>query len=193
MQIYEEYLQRHDIGMSLVKYVSVGYLFLKKPTDIGFNWEIVRFNWKEKDRSPGRYYFNVYTPVHDGNLIEDNLVSPEIELNWDAYEDFLYDWTYQQKKSTVISGHKEMVLAAWEIFIFCHDTYFARNFDYIEPLLFESLNFNSSVETRFSSYQKTMKSVSGHYSFFKQWNSLLNIYSKNYCHWLVELIKKNGY
>jgi len=190
MQIYEEYLKRHSIGVSPVKHVSLGYLFFRESSDIGFQWTVLSIFWNEPDRSPGNYSIRFSTPIHDSRSAEMDLLRLDKRLSWDEYEEFFYDWALNCNKNKIISGQKQITLTAWEMFVFSHDTYFARTYKNMSDLFFESLDFNLSVENRFSSYQKIIKSFDEKLNPFKSWKSEINSYSKHYCHWLVDLIQK---
>jgi hypothetical protein len=112
MQIYEEYFKRHSIRMPLVKHVSLGYLFFRKPSDTGFYWEVVSIYWNEPSTHPGYYTIRRSAPMHDSRSFEMDLVEVDRKLAWDSYEEFFYNWSHKCDKNNVVSGNRQVILNA---------------------------------------------------------------------------------
>ena len=196
MQIVEEYFKRHSLtGVPLLKHSKLGYVFLREPKDFGFEWTVVSIFWRPHDYHPGNYLIRFSRPVHDSYSIEFpvpmELLRPDIKVNWDSYEEFLYDWCRTCDKKHVIHRRKEVILVAWEMFVYSYDSYLDCNYRNLSGLLFDSLNFSSSVDSRFASYQNFMAYVDYKNNPFKHWKQLVNAYAKHYCYWLSELVQ-NG-
>jgi hypothetical protein len=116
----------------------------------------------------------------------------DAKVSWDGYEDFLHKWSLSCNKDYVIKTKKEVALTAWEMFVYSHDSYFAKNHRDLSGLLFESLDFTSSVDARFASYQTFISCVDVHSNPFKSFRQTTNIYVRNYCYWLPDVIQANG-
>lgn len=192
MQICEEYLKRHSItGVSLFKHISLGYLFLREPSEFGFKWTVLSIFWKEPDHRPGHYLMRFSCPIHDSRSLEMHTMRDDSRVSWDTYEDFLSNWSLKCDKNHVIKTRHEVTLAAWEMFVYSHDSFFAKNYRNLSGLLFGSLDFTSSVKDRIASYEAFLACVDTKSNPFKAWKQTVNIYTKNYCYWLADVIQ-NG-
>lgn len=191
MQICEEYLQRHSIGVPLFRHLSLGYLFFRQPSDLGFKWMVLSIIWRDPDHRPGRYIFRFSQPLHDSHSFEMDSLQPDAHVNWDDYEDYLCNWAARRKKEYVICNRKEVVLTAWEMFCYSHDRYLSKHYHHLSSLIYGSLNFASPIEARYSKYQDFMAYVDLSNNPFRAWRENIHLYSRHYCHWLADLIKSN--
>lgn len=189
MFLQEEYLMRHGIkDVPIINHVTKGSLLLRMET----GYLLMTIDWKEHDRHPGSYYINYHTPVHDGyakghyfNRISD----VEREVEWDEYYSYISSWVKGQ--ISPVCGDKEVILAAWEIFVFCCDGMlvdFANST--LEKLIYNSLNEEATLDQRFQGYQECLTYISSEFpAMLKSFKHDLLPHIQNYCHWLAKLIK----
>jgi hypothetical protein len=191
MYLQEEYIQRHGLtDVAVINHVTNGSILLKM--DQGYI--LMTISWKESQSSPGHYYINYYTPIHDGyarSRYFHKIPDVERELDWDEYNSFIYNWSKGQIDPVI--GDKEVILAAWEVFVYCCDGWFV---DYgtqtLEKLIFRSLDAESSIDQRFQGYQEALVLMSTEFpAMLKAFKYEVVPHVQHYCHWLAKLIKSH--
>ena len=189
MFLQEEYLMRHSItDVRVINHVANGSLLLKMDT----GYLLMTIAWKENDRHPGRYYINYHTPVHDGHVKScyfNRISDVEREIEWDEYHSYILSWV--KGRITPVYGDKEIILAAWEIFVFFCDSMIV-NFtnNTLEKLVYSSLDEDRTLDERFQGYQECLVYISSEFPvLLKAFKHDLLPHIQNYCHWLTKLIK----
>ena len=190
MFLQEEYLTRHGItDVPIINHITNGSLLLKMEN----GYLLMTIAWREHDRHPGSYYINYYTPVHnghaDGGRYFNRITDVERELEWDEYHSYISSWVKGQIMP--VCGDKEVILAAWEIFVFCCDGMlvdFTSNTT-LEKLIYNSLNEDASIDERFQGYQDCLAYISVEFpSMLKVFKHDVLPHIQYYCHWLAKLI-----
>jgi hypothetical protein len=192
MHLQEEYIKRHNLIVPIIKHVSRGSLLFKG----GLNYGLLIIEWKESNRHPGNYFISYYVPLHDGYMsgrFFQRLNESDVELEWDNYTQWLVNWC---NKITPVTGDKEIVLAIWEIFVYCCDGWLAEFAQpFLEKLLFKSLDKELSIDDRFVGYQECLVYfTTEHPSIMKAFRNEVLPHINNYSHWLGKLAEwtKNG-
>jgi len=188
MRLNEEYLQRHNIVVPTIRHVSLGYLVLRYPGENFFDWDVVAIEWEEPTSHVGTYHLKFFRPHKtdiDSNFLHQ--IGEDIVLRWDEYEDFMWTWSKSLQQGAIISDPMQLVLTVWEMYVYSHDAYFADNYSHLSDLLFQSLDFNSSLAHRYDGYVRFLKSVDTKRSPFSYWNEHLSRITKNYSSWLAKL------
>lgn len=192
MFLQEEYLMRHGItDVPVVNYVTNGSILLK----IDNGYLLMTIAWKEHDRHPGSYYLSYHTPVHDGYVKSRffNKISDfEREVEWDEYYSYISSWA--KNNIVPVCGDKEVILAAWEIFVFCCDGMLVDFTDStLEKLIYLSLNDEITIDDRFQGYQECLVYISSEFpALLKSFKYDMLPHVQNYCHWLAKLIKTHN-
>jgi len=191
MNLCQEYLDRHSIKLPVVHLTSSGYVFLKtKNPKNRINWSVVSLAYHDGRYHPGTYSVNWSKPVHNGSCSRGRPLDnyDQRRLEWDEYEDYFLNWTKDFKTSRVISDKKEIVIVAWEMFVYSNDTALS-NYAHREDF-FNSLDNDLSIEERFEACENVIESMvddphSGNLR--RNWEREMMLYVREYSHWLAEL------
>lgn len=194
MRLHEEYFRRHNIrDIPIVNHCSQGAVMLRTTDpDIWQNrWILVTLKWVEHPQHPGSYNVEFLVPIHDGES-RGKLFSrlPSVELEWDEYEDYILDWTKNLRGVVAVRGHKNIVLTAWEMFVYCYDGWFRRQHADLKELLFRSIDEDLSLEDRYIGYQDTLIHLSTHHpAVLKAWKYEVLSQVQCYSDWLAKLVE----
>ena len=193
MRLFEEYFKRHDIvDVPVVHHCAAGSLILRT-TDPSL-WKtrllLVSIKWENHDHHPGQYIIDMNSPIHDGYLSETFFSKPSsIRKKWHEYEDFILDWCENLKGVKPVRGQKEIVLAAWEIFVFSYDSWFLKQPHEIKQILYEGLDVEKSIDYRFKHYQDVAIFLSTHHpAVLRTWRYEVLARVQNYADWLADII-----
>ncbi len=195
MRLYDEYLKRRGITVPVVQHRQEGAVLLWTTDPLISTWQnrwvLVTARWRPDDDHPGKYEVVYHLPVHNGGT-KGRLFAqmPPIMLEWDEYEDFFYKWAAGLKGVRPASGHRQVVLTAWEMFVFCYDDWFRRQgSDLKDRHLYTSIDDQLSADARYAGYQSVLLYLSAHHPAVLQawkYEMLMKVY--NYSDWLVDLI-----
>ena len=189
MFLQEEYLKRHNIeDVPIINYVTKGSLLLRM--DSGYLLKTIE--WKESTRHPGTYFINYHTPVHDGyakSRYFNKISDVEREIEWDEYQAYISSWARGTLEP--VCGDKEVILAIWEIFIFCCDGMLVDFTDStLEKLIYKCVDSDSSIDQRFQGYQECLVYAGLEFpALLKTFKHDLLPHVQHYCYWLANLIK----
>ena len=129
-------------------------------------------------------------PIHDGQYrgkLFDRL-SP-VEKEWDEYEDYLTTWVANVTAVRALEGHRDVTLAAWEMFVFCYDGWFRRQSHELKELLFKSLD-DDYDNNRYEAYQDALLYLSTHHpGVLKAWKYEVYAQVQPYADWLAQLVE----
>lgn len=195
MRLYEEYFNRHLIvDVPVAHHCAVGSLILRT-TDSSIwksRWILVSIRWESHDHHPGQYQIGINYPIHDGYLHEQLFTQlPSVTKKWHEYEDFFLEWSGNLKAVVPVYGPYEIVLAAWEMFVFSYDSWFIKQPFEIKQSLFEGLNKENSVHLRYQHYQDVVIFLSTyHPAVLRAWKYEVLSRVQNYADWLVEIVDK---
>ena len=201
MRLYEEYLERHLLNMPIVRHENQGAIILRTTDSKHWNsrWIIVTIRWHDQGIHPGKYYVEFYSPVHDGystgRLFNK---SGAKELEWDEYEDYFLNWSNNmtgfldessRKTSFVVKGDKDVILTAWEVFLFCYDGWFTSQCSELRGYIDRSVDLDLLSEERYCGYQDSLIYLTArHTAILKSWKyDVLGLVQK-YSYWLAQLI-----
>lgn len=188
MRIFEEYLKRHNIDVPIVRHCSIGTLILRGDN----RWAIMSIKWEHHDYHPGQYQIHINSPIHDGYMNEILFTkNSPIYKKWDEYENFFLKWDENYPRLKPIADPKEVVLAAWEMFVFSCDSWFSKKDFKIKQLLFESLDKDNSLDLRYDKYQEMINYISDEYPLmFRIWKNEVLARTQNYSFWLAAALNK---
>lgn len=212
MRLYEEYLLRHDIiNVPLVHHCHNGTLILRSTNSSVWanRWVLLKIKWVDHEYRPGHYCIDMNIPIHDGyskGIIFEKICS--VEKKWHEYENFLIDWSsglISFVESIVdskveglepITEVKEIIMVAWEMFVFVCDERFTKQPNDIQQKLFATLDKDNSIETRYYYYRDIVTFLSTQQpSILRIWKyEFLEIIGdmQTYADWLAILINKKG-
>lgn len=195
MKIFEEYFQRHKItDVPLVHHCTNGALILES-----FNsqiwrskWVVFSIRWIDHDHRPGHYLMEINVPVHDGyetGEVFDQQV--HVEKKWQEYEDFILDWSKSVSELKPVIG-REAVIFAWEMFVYVFDSWFLKQPNSLKQKLFQSLDKDNSIQTRYSNYQDVAIFLSTHHpAVMRVWKYEILSKLQHDADWLARLIESN--
>ena len=189
MHLGKEYCQRHSINVPLVKHTQKdGTIFLRDDSNLGVEWLILSFSFRGNPYHPGTYKFLNIRPIHNGysEKLLFEIIDEDI-LEWDEYEDYILDFSKTTKTSKVVTDRTEIVLAAWEMFVYCHD----RSLSQFADILFPSFDTELSATDRYAAYQLASNYFfENKFDFYKSWKRDMISYIKSYSHWLAEIVQE---
>ena len=189
MYLQEEYLKRHGItDVPIINHVTNGSLLLK----IDPGYLLMTIAWADNNRHPGNYLINHYTPIHNGyvNGFYFNKIVDECEIEWDGYYSYILNWS--KGHINPILDSKELILSAWEIFVFIFDGKLANLIPnaVLDRLIYKSLDEDLTMDQRFYGYQECLTYMSIEFPFIlKAFKYNLLPHVQNYCYWLAKLTK----
>lgn len=195
MFLQEEYLKRHNLqNVNVINYVTNGSVLLKTGP---YRYMLMTITWADNSSRPGRFYIDFKTPAHNSYetapIFSENPDNRRI-LEWDEYIDYLIRWRDNNEFAAVV-GDKEVVLATWEIFIYCCDGWLAKHlFGNLEKLIFISIDDNKPFHERFPAYQELIFLINTEFpelSRFYKHGILPHV--NNYCHWFARLINNKNF
>lgn len=194
MRLFEEYFQRHKItDVPLVHHCANGTLLLEsesKNSDWNSRWVLLTIRWNEDSHHPGEYLIDLNIPNHDcGNRL---FTSTQVIKKWQEYEDFMLNWGSTLKGLRPIINPKEILITAWEMFIFMYDSWFIKQPTTLKSKLFQSLDKENTLETRYSNYQDVAIFLTTHQpAVMRVWKYEVLARVQNCASWLARLIENN--
>lgn len=191
MRLTEEYFSRHNIcDVPIVNHCSANTLIIKTEDNYwGSNWIILNINYSYHTHRPGKYQLEFKTPIHDGFIKETIFKKfPLVCYQWHEYEESILSLS-NTINGTAILGDKEIFLAAWEMFVFSYDSWFATQSSEIKRILFDGLDKEQSVDARYENCQQIVSFLSQNYLLvFRAWKyEVLNLI-QNYADWLADIV-----
>lgn len=194
MRLFEEYLLRHKIiDVPLVHHCANGTLLLEStdPSQWESRWVLVSIRWIEDDHHPGQYLIEMKVPVHDGYAKGSFFARRRaIEKKWQEYEDYILEWTRILTGVRPIRGQREVTMSAWEMFTFMSDSWFIKQPAQLKQKLFQSLDKENSIATRYSNYQDVAIFLSTHHpAVMRAWKYEVLAHVQNRADWLANLIE----
>lgn len=191
MFLCEEYLLRHGIEVPLIRHVKRGSLFLKTNEKADY-WRVLTINWEKVPNHPSIYRIKMLRPIYDGYLNKELFECVSYwEGHWEEYENYLLSLAKSLDNHTPIVGRRNTTMAAWEMFLFCHDGWVAEYLDY--DLIYSTIDLDLNADARHQNLQEVSAYLaSSHKHFFNVWKEHLLSYLENYCNWLGSLVSRDG-
>jgi len=193
MYLHEEYINRHQLDVPIVRYSEYVNLLLKTKD---FKWQIFSGEWRDDDRHPGKYFFRWLRPKHNSYMerewFED--ITDFDPIFWDQYEDFIFKWVRGSRFSRqsgfyAVEDDLEVSLTAWEIFLYTHDGWFARNME--DPAFFDLVRDSTRRDTdcyeRHQAYLYALDMIK-HENTIDNFNCRIANYTWSYSNWLAKII-----
>lgn len=187
MKLYEEYLKRHNLDISLVRYCSSGSVIVKGENN---TWILITIKWIDDIAHPGEYHIDFLVPKYNtiSNELFEKLV-PTTKKKWDDYEDYILGLMRSLKKVKPVQS-SDIILVAWEMFVYCYDNFFTSQPSNIKEILFKSLDKDNPDRYE---YYKDMT-----YYLALSYPNTMRIFRKeiiekieDYSEWLVKLCLEN--
>ena len=127
MQLHEEYIGRHNLNVSVVRYDGHSNVMLRSK-ESPLRWRIFSIKWHDGGYHPGFFEAIYMAPEHDGyekgNLVR-YLMNPK-RLYWEEYEDWVLTMTSTLKEEYVVV-HNDKDFVAWRMFLIMYDKYLAKH------------------------------------------------------------------
>lgn len=123
MRLHEEYIARHDLSVSVVRYDKRSTVFLKSKSKRMCEWRILAISWKECDWHPGCFDARYTHPRHDGykDVLLRDVFSPR-QLHWDEYEDYLVKFVEEMREEYTAVPSEDKYFVAWQFFLVMYDS-----------------------------------------------------------------------
>lgn len=186
MLLVEEWLERHQVKVPQIKYVSTASVFFKDEQHPG--WHIKFMQWHPPDMHPGTYTSHLYRPVHNGlergRVLEN--AGGEMHLQWDEYEAHLLHWA-STPCCCVPRTREETVVASWEVLLRCCDRGLIRHMHY--DTLSASIDTSVEAAQRCVLIEECLQYFSvNHPDIVRLWDGDLRPHRENHALWLAEMV-----
>jgi hypothetical protein len=199
MRLYEEYFKRHAIkDIPLVRYDSMGALILRTEDTTYWHssWLLVTIKWVDGGIHPGKYVVEFYSPIHNGYLKQRLFQKYNAkELEWDQYEDYFLNWSRSLDGDSmpgVVTGGKEVILTAWEMFVYCYDGWFAHQESELRHYVDRCLDVDLPLANRYAGYQNCLIYLTArHPNVLKVWKYEVLALVQHYSGWLAALVESH--
>jgi len=203
MRLFEEYFQRHGIkGIPVVRHDNLGALILRTQDSTYWHssWLLVTIKWVDGGIHPGKYVVEFYSPIHNGFTKQRLFQKYNVkELEWDEYEDYFLNWSRSlegaagaRKTPGVVRGGNEVVLTAWEMFVYCYDGWFARQESELRHYVDRCLDVDLPLAHRYAGYQNCLIYLTArHPNVLKVWKYEVLALVQHYSEWLAALVEKH--
>lgn len=181
MNLQEEYLLRS--GLTNHPYVNYTKKF---SVIIEPNLTIMRIKWKDCSREPGHFSLTFINPIHDSVNDKHFKYSKEMEIQWDDYHHYIFEWCRSRDAKSVVFGEEEIAIAFLKIFMCCYDSWLAKNMTVkLESLIWSAIK----GPQRQDAYHKVVQYLSAnHPNIFRIFKYKLFPFIHPYGHWLQPLI-----
>lgn len=200
MRLYEEYLKRHNLEIPIVHHFSTGSILLKSQDSFlgSHKWIFMFWTWVDNPRCPGHYDIRIRLPIRNGfqkQRRDQTFVdacfnsSQSVIKRWDEYEDFFYEWLPTLKFVYPVKKTKSLILDAFEMFVFIFDDWFNLQPQKVKRILFEVLDKENSLQTRYDNFCDLIAYLKNHQEIFSVWKKEISDYLPSYSEWLINLIE----
>lgn len=195
MNLCEQYYDRHQILVPIIKHINFGSLFFRS-NDFPF-WKVITVSWREPLHQPGTYLIGERYINKFSHEIISNKCKKEFEyiVGWDDYENFLTNIPnrFNLQNYSIVKSPKDASLFAWEVFVYSQEKTFAQKFLHLEKYLFDSINLDNDLESRYFAYLSFTKdymkfSDKDSENLSNLYQNVMSPYLDNYVYWLARLI-----
>lgn len=196
MNLCEQYYNRHEISVPIIKHIKFGSLFFHS-NSFPFR-KVICISWREPLYEPGTYLIGSKPINKFSHEIISSKSDKEFVIGWNDYESFLINLNknFDLNNFQVVSNKHEVILFAWEIFVLSQEKFLIENFSHLEKHIFNSMDNKKDIEFRYLAYLNFTKD----YMKFEDKNSValsflyqnsISPYVDNYVYWLAQLIKND--
>lgn len=211
MNLCEQYYNRHKILIPIIKHIKFGSLFFR--TNVFPFHKVICISWREPLYEPGLYLIESksikrFSGVnladqfncvgHIDEIISTTKSDKEFAIGWNNYESFLsnLNQSFDLENFEIVSNKHEVILFAWEIFVFSQEEFLMQNFSHLKKHIFDSVDIGKDIKYRYLAYSNFIKDCIK----FEDKNSitldflyktLIFPYIDNYVYWLAKMIKND--
>ena len=201
MKLYEEFLSRINVSVPVVEHHSE-WAFLFRTYGDGWQTPFVLMTatWTQSENRVGYYLIAYHRAVHDGFSTKRYFEKyNDTRVAWDEYDDYFKNWEVRRyikpglKESlSPIFGDNQMLFSAWEMFIYTHDGWVARQPPefrvYVEGVIDDARSDNDRIK----SYQNALLFLTTREAtILRAWKNEIMGRMRNYGHWLGRLLSSD--
>jgi hypothetical protein len=198
MRLYDEFLSRLDIRVPIIEHHNE-WAFLFRTYGEGWKtpFVLMQVQWVQMDNRVGQYLITFNRAIHDGHAHKRYFEKyNDIRVNWDEYDSYFTNWEVRRyikpglkESMTPIHGDNEMLFSAWEMFVYTHDNWIARQSPefrvYVEGVVDDARSDNERIR----SYQNALLYLTTREpSVLRVWKNEVMGRLRNYGHWLGRLL-----
>mgnify|MGYP003475227717 CR=1 FL=1 len=203
MKLYEEFLARINVNVPVIEHHSE-WAFLFRTYGEGWRtpFVLMTVQWTQVENRVGHYIIAYHKAVHDGfgsNRYFEKY--NDARVAWDEYDDYFKNWEVRryikpglQESLAPVYGDNQMLFSAWEMFIFTHDTWVARQPPEFRVYVEGAIDDLRSDNERIKSYQNALLFLTTREpTVLKTWKNEIMGRMRNYGHWLGRLLTSNAF
>jgi hypothetical protein len=198
MKPYEEFLQRIRVNVPVVEHHNE-WSFLFRTLGDGWYTPFVLMNaqWVAIENHVGYYMITYQKTIHDGYAKRSYFENyKDVRVAWDEYDDYFKNWEVLnyirpevRENLKPIFGENEMLFSAWEIFVYTHDGWVARQPPEFRVYVEGAIDETRSDNDRIKSYQNALLFLTTREpNVLRAWKSDIMGKMRNYAHWLGRLL-----
>jgi hypothetical protein len=201
MKLYEEFLTRINVKVPVVEHHNE-WAFLFRTYGEGWKTPFVLMNvqWNQIDNRVGHYLITYHKALHDGYQQRRFFEKyNDTRVTWDQYESYFINWEVRryitpgiQESMLPIFGENQMLFSAWEMFVYTHDGWVARQPPEFRVYVEGAIDDTKTDNERIRAYQNALLFLTTREpSALKTWKNEIIGRMRNYGHWLGRLLTGN--
>jgi hypothetical protein len=187
MRLYEEYINRHKIAVPIIRHADHNVLFFRKEKPNGIEWKIFTAQFRRDVYRHGVYHCALNQPTRNSVGSGFKTIT-QSEIEWDCFEDYMLNI---DNKNSIVFDSKEVLVAAWEIFVFQAERYlirFSSNDDF-----FCSLDITLPIAARHEILNSFLTSTSFKTcEVYNYWGREMMKHVNDYSHALAKVLSSNN-
>jgi hypothetical protein len=202
MKLYEKFLSRLGLDLPVIEHSS-NWSFLFRTYGDGWLTPFItmKVDWVCPENRVGYYQLLFHQPIHDGYSIRRFFEEyKQLRLTWDEYDTFFENWEVRryikpgmQESLEPVYGD-DLVLRAWEVFVYTHDSWIAKQPSEFRMYVENVIDDTKSKDQRLAAYQNALIFMSNcEPSALRVWkNEIFERWNNNYAHWLGKFLTPEG-
>lgn len=202
MKLYEEFLTRLNVSVPVIEH-HADWTFLFRTHGEGWltPYVLMSVQWTNVDNRVGYYMMTYWKAVYDGHTSKKYFEKyKEVRLAWDEYDDYFRNWEVRryikpglQESMTPIYGENTMLFSAWEMFVYMHDGWIARQSPEFRLYVEGAIDDGRSDNDRIKSYQNALLFLTTREpKVLQAWKIEIMARLRNYAHWLGRLLTSDS-
>jgi hypothetical protein len=198
VKLYEEFLQRIKVSVPVIEHHTEWAFLFRTYGDGWFTpFVLMTVQWVTVENRVGHYLLTYNKAIHDGYVKKLYFEKyKDVRLAWDEYEDYFKNWEVRNyikpglsESLMPIFGDNEMLFSAWEMFVYTHDGWVARQPPEFRVYVEGAIDDARSDNERIKSYQNALLFLTTREpNVLRAWKSEIMGRMRNYGHWLGKLL-----
>lgn len=195
MSLAKEYLRRHGLDAPVVyrpdKEHPISLLFRYKEgieARSRTKWVLLSIR-PQFPNGPVFYHIRWQEPVHNSGNSFSN-VAPEIQAQWDEYEQEVINITQQFLNMEPVCNDDELKMAMWELFLYLNDDAVSSIPIAVQLTFWELLDDTVPLADRVAKLPACIEQLRKQKNLDTRWQQLSTVFKDNYAQWLGNIFTR---